>query len=201
MHPLEHVTVRLEEPSDEPDVQALVVAAFGEPSVAALLADLRRDHCWLGLSFVAEVDGAPGRVAGHLAYSRAWVDAPERLVDVLVLSPVSVHPHFQGRGVGRALIEESFQALQHRPEPVVFVEGDPAYYGTRSFGPAEALGFTRPSVRVPHDAFQARTLPSFDGGFSGALVYPDVFWRHDAVGLREEERQQIERRRAEQSTR
>jgi putative acetyltransferase len=42
----------------------------------------------------------------------------------------------------------------------------------------------RPSARIPEPAFQAWRLSAFRDGLSGALVYPDVFWRHDAVGLR-----------------
>jgi putative acetyltransferase len=66
----------------------------------------------------------------------------------------------------------------------VFLEGDPRYYGPLGFAPAGAWGFTRPSVRIPEAAFQAVRLPAYDAGVTGALVYPDVFWRHDAVGLR-----------------
>jgi putative acetyltransferase len=198
------VWVRRERPEDVPAVQALVTAAFGGPEVADLLAALRGDHCWLGLSFVAEMaapagvaDGAESSVrpvVGHLAYSRAWVDDAERVVDVLVLSPVSVHPTAQRRGVGKALIDESFRALADRPEPLVFLEGDPTYYSRRGFVPARPLGFTAPSVRIPGRAFQVRPMPTFVGQARGALVYPDVFWRYDAVGLRGEELGDAERR-------
>jgi putative acetyltransferase len=50
------------------------------------------------------------------------------------------------------------------------------------------FGFSAPSVRINQPAFQLVTLPSYDsvhqGGLTGALVYPDLWWRHDAVGLR-----------------
>jgi putative acetyltransferase len=39
-------------------------------------------------------------------------------------------------------------------------------------------------VHIPEPAFQAWPLPSYDQALRGALVYPDVFWRHGAVGLR-----------------
>ena len=162
--------------------QRVVAAAFGEEPVAELLADLRRDHCWRGLSFVAVTDD--GEVVGHVAYTRAWVDAPDRLVPVLVLSPLSVHPDRQRAGVGAALVRESLAALAERPEPVVFLEGDPGYYGRLGFEAAGSWGFTAPSARIPPAAFQAVRLPSYDASVQGALVYPDVFWRHDAVGLR-----------------
>jgi putative acetyltransferase len=42
-------------------------------------------------------------------------------------------------------------------------------------------------VRIPEPAFQVATLPGYDQAWMrGALVYPDVWWRHDAVGLRPE---------------
>jgi putative acetyltransferase len=47
------------------------------------------------------------------------------------------------------------------------------------------MGFTAPSVRIPRRAFMAFPLRSYDPSLRGALVYPDAFWRADAVGLRE----------------
>lgn len=176
--------VRPELPADEAAVDALVTAAFAGPKVAALLRDMRHEHCWVELSFVVERAEAPGEVAGHVSYTRAWVDAPDRLVDVLVLSPLSVWPQMQRRGAGRALVHGSLEALLTRPEPIVFLEGDPGYYRRLGFRHAGELGFTRPSMRIPEAAFQGWPLPAFIPTLSGALVYPDVFWRHDAVGLR-----------------
>lgn len=68
----------------------------------------------------------------------------------------------------------------------MFLEGDPGYYSRLGFVPGEPLGFRSPSARIPRGAFQVRTLPGRPGRVTGALVYPDVWWRHDAVGLRPE---------------
>jgi putative acetyltransferase len=174
--------VRPEEPADEPHIDALVHAAFGGPEVPVLLRAMRVDHCWRGLSFVAT--DADGGIVGHVCCTGGWVDAPERLVDVLVLSPLAVRPDVQRRGVGRELVRATLRVLDSRPEPVVFLEGDPGYYGRLGFEPAEDHGFERPSNRIPAAAFQCRRLPSYDEVVAGRLVYPDVFWRHDSVGLR-----------------
>jgi putative acetyltransferase len=177
--------MRLEQAGDNSAIAAVVTAAFEGAAVADLLEGMRGDHSWLGLSFVAEAVGSPGQVLAHVAYTRGWIDAPDRLIDVLILSPLSVRPGFQRRGLGRDLVHRSIEVLSRtRPEPVIFLEGDPAYYARLGFRSAQQLRFTKPSVRIPDTAFQAWLLPTYTEGLTGALVYPDIFWRHDAVGLR-----------------
>ena len=175
------LVIRPEQPTDVDAVRSLVADAFGDERVAALLDDLRTSVAWLGLSFVAELDG---EVVGHVAYTRAWVDDPVELVDVLVLSPLSIRPDHASKGIGTALVLESLATLAGRSEPLLFLEGDPGFYSRLGFVPAQPLGFQAPSPRIPARAFQVRTLPGRPGRVTGALVYPDVWWRHDAVGLR-----------------
>jgi putative acetyltransferase len=160
----------------------VVDAAFGEEPVAELLDALRLSTAWRDLSFVAEQDG---RVVGHVSYTRGWLDAPDRLVEVLVLSPLSVLPAVQGTGVGSALVRRTLDLLRERQEPLVFLEGSPSYYGRLGFRPGVQHGFSAPSTRIPPAAFQFVELPSYQDWMTGALVYPDVFWEHDAVGLRD----------------
>ena len=173
--------IRAETDADLAATREVVRAAFGGDQVPDLLSELRGTPAWLELSFVADDEG---EVVGHVSYTRAWVDAPDRLVDVLVLSPLSVRPDRHRQGIGRALVERSLDEVRRRDEPVVFLEGDPAYYRRLGWQPAAHWGFTAPSVRIPEAAFQAVRLPAYDASVTGALVYPDVFWRHDAVGLR-----------------
>ena len=176
------VVVRPETAADRGAVRAVVAAAFAEERVVELLDGLRCPPAWLDLSLVAEADGA---VVGHVSLSRGWVDAPDEIVEVLVLSPLSVRPDHQGRGVGGALVEAALATAAERGEPLVFLEGSPRYYPRFGFVPGESMGFSAPSVRIPGPAFQVHPLPSYQPWMRGALVYPDVFWRHDCVGLRE----------------
>jgi putative acetyltransferase len=177
------LALRPETAADVAPVRTVVEAGFGGPEVPALLDDLRASAAWLDLSFVAELEG---EIVAHVAFSRAWVDDPGELVEVLVLSPMSVRPDVAGRGIGTALIAWALEALVGRQEPMVFLEGDPDFYGRLGFVRADLLGFSPPSLRIPPAAFQAHPLPGRPGFVSGALVYPDVWWRHDAVGLRRE---------------
>ena len=116
--------------------------------------------------------------------TRSLLDAPRRLVDVQVLSPVAVLPEYQGQDIGSALIRDDLVIMAERSVPVVFLEGLPAYYSRFGFAPGAEQGSRKPSLRIPDVAFQAIRLPAFEAWMSGTLVYSDTFWRHDAVGLR-----------------
>lgn len=192
------VLLRPETPADHGAVRALHRAAFGDHGavVAALADDLRttllgpgpgpvpgtgdRDAA-RGGSWVADHDGA---VVGHVMLAPALLDAPERLVDVLVLSPLAVLPERQRRGIGAALVARALAEADAQGAPLVFLEGDPGYYGRLGFLRADEHGFRKPSLRIPDAAFQVAPLAAARPWMSGTLVYPDVFWRHDAVGLR-----------------
>jgi putative acetyltransferase len=173
---------RLERPGEEGEIRDVVRSAFGpEEGVEQIVDHLRRSDAWLGLSFVAEYEG---RLVGHVSFTRSLLDAPNRLVEVLVLSPLSVRPARQGRGIGSALVRYALRELEERSEPLVFLEGSPAYYARFGFVPATDLGFRRPSRRIPRAAFQVVRLPAYEEWMTGTLVYHRVWWDHDAVGLR-----------------
>ena len=134
-----------------------------------------------GLSLVA---GHDGQIVGHVMFTVSLLDAPRRLVDVHVLSPLGVMPGQQKRGIGSALVRKGLRVLAQRAVPLVFLEGDPRYYSRFGFAPGGDLGFRKPSLRIPDNAFQVITLPAYEAWMTGTLVYAEPFWRHDLVGLR-----------------
>jgi putative acetyltransferase len=177
------LTVRTQRPDERAAVRDVVTRAFDSTVVADLAEALQDAPAGAaGLSFVAEADG---RVVGHVLLSRSWVDAPERLVEVLVLSPLSVLPEHQRQGIGTRLVHHAVAAAAEYGVPLVFLEGDPRYYRRLGFEPARPLGFTAPSVRIPDFAFQVVVLPNHEQWMTGALVYAEQFWAYDCVGLRQ----------------
>jgi putative acetyltransferase len=177
-------TVREEQPDDVDAVRRIVAAAFGGEKVPQLLDALRASVAWLDAVYVVE---ERDEIVAAVAYTRAWLDAPTKLVEVLVLSPLAVLPERQRDGIGSLLVKDTLRLLEDRPEPLVFLEGSPDFYSRLGFIAGVELGFSAPSVRIPAPAFQVATLPGYDQArMSGALVYPDVWWRQDAVGLRPE---------------
>jgi putative acetyltransferase len=169
-------------------VLAVVGEAFGRPVVVELVTRLQDSQAGrLGISLVAEVDGD---IVGHVQLSRCWVDAPDRLVEVLSLSPLAVLAEHQGRGIGGRLVRAALQAAQAARWPLVFLEGSPIYYQRFGFEAAHTRGFTKPSPRIPEEAFQVAVLPDWDTSMAGAFVYTEIFWELDCVGLRPEPKPQ-----------
>lgn len=177
--------VRPEDPSDHSAVRAVHLAAFGDhgPVVAALVDDLRRSvRGDDGLSLVAH---DAQEVVGHIMFTRSLLDAPRRLVDVQVLSPLAVRPSHQRRGIGAELVRAGLRTLERRGVPLVFLEGDPRTYEQLGFVSGADHGFRKPSLRIPDAAFQVIALRAHEACMTGTLVYADTFWRNDCVGLRD----------------
>ncbi|MDI2130618.1 GNAT family N-acetyltransferase [Yinghuangia seranimata] len=174
--------IRSEGPRDVAAVRRVCEAAFGgDARIAPLVDALRVAAGTISLTAVAD-DG----VVGHVMLSAARLDAPRRLVDVLVLSPLSVLPAWQRRGVGTRLVAAALDAARAAGAPLVFLEGSPDYYGRRGFRGAEELGFRSPSPRIPQAAFQVAPLDGYEPWMTGTFVYRDVFWALDCVGLRDQ---------------
>ncbi|HVB00012.1 MAG TPA: N-acetyltransferase [Acidimicrobiales bacterium] len=136
-----------------------------------------------GLSLVAEEESL---IVGHVMFTPSLLDAPRELVTVQVLSPIAILPSHQRQGIGSKLIKVGLEMLDKRGVPVVFLEGLPTYYARFGFSSGAKLGFRRPSLRIPDASFQTIQLSTYEPWMRGTLVYADLFWEHDAVGLREE---------------
>jgi putative acetyltransferase len=179
----DRVSIRTQRPDERASVREVIIRSFERAVVADLAESLQDSRAGVdGLSFVAELDR---HLVGHVQLSKSWLDAPRRLVEVLVLSPLGVLPGRQRQGVGGQLVNHALREANRVGAPMVFLEGSPRYYSRFGFETASRCGFTAPSVRIPDAAFQVVTLPSYEPWMSGALVYAEEFWAFDCVGLRD----------------
>lgn len=177
------LAIREETADDAPHVRAVHTTAFGDDRVPRLVAAIHATPAPVKpRGFVATLGGV---IVGNVLISAARLDAPRRLVDVATLSPLGVLPEHQRRGIGTLLLAEAVRQADDSGVPLLFLEGDPSYYGPRGFVPAGPLGFRKPSLRIPDGAFQVARLRAYEPWMTGTLVYSEPFWAHDCVGLRE----------------
>lgn len=159
--------VRPEKIGDEAAIGEVVAAAFGTLQEAELVAKLRGNGD-LVLSLVAEVDG---RIVGHVAFSRVWIEYNGSRTPGVSLAPVAVRPERQRNGAARALIGAGHLQLRARGESIVFVLGDPNYYKRFGFSHALAAGFA--CVYQGEHWMALRLAP--DAPTAGEVIYAPAF--------------------------
>lgn len=81
------------------------------------------------ISFVAVNDNA---VVGHVAFSPVKIDNDNNLQGY-ILAPLAVIPDYQKYKIGTRLIETGIQTLSKMDVNILFVYGDPEYYGRFGF--------------------------------------------------------------------
>ena len=149
-HTVTSIAIRPESPDDGDAIRHLVAAAFGRDGEAELVERIRASPEYVPeMALVAEVGG---EVVGHVMVSHAVIrnDGGDRRISML--SPLAVHPEHQRSGIGSALVRASLSVADSLGEPLVVLEGDPAYYGRLGFehvdrlrhrDPPAGLGTTR----------------------------------------------------------
>ena len=158
------MNIRIATIQDRDDVQRVHLCAFpeGENEIVSKLAmDLLSEKTTpQTLSLVAETDGA---IVGHIAFSPVTMDSHKHLQGY-ILAPLGVKPDYQKRRIGSQLIEYGMQQMSVMGVNVVFVYGDPKYYGRFGFTAEVALQFTPPyPLQYPY-GWQAIVLNEFEIG-------------------------------------
>jgi len=159
--------VRRERAADVAGIRAILCAAFAGDQEADLVDSLRRDGDLL-LSMVAEDSGD---VIGCIGFSRLWISHQGERSPGVSLAPLAVTAERRRRGIGAALVEAGHAHLRSAGETIVFVLGDPAYYGRFGYSIAAAADFDC-CYAGPH--FQALALTS-SAPTAGAIVYAAAF--------------------------
>ena len=118
------------------------------------------------ISLVYEEDGA---IVGHVMLSRMEMGEHRPYQ----LSPLSVAPSHQSRGIGSALTREALRLADAQGEPLVLILGHPTYYPRFGFEPAAPLGLVPP--RDFGDAWMAVKLTAYDPSVRGRVVFPPAF--------------------------
>lgn len=121
--------------SDYRAVEEILNGAFGRDQEASLVQRLRDD----GDAEIEAVACIGDKPVGHIMLSR--MQSPE---GALGLAPVAVAPHHQRRGIGTALIQHALERARLAGWRLVFVLGEPDYYGRFGFDVGKASTIASP---------------------------------------------------------
>jgi putative acetyltransferase len=163
--------VRPEAPGDFEAIRAVHLSAFPTAAEADLVQRLR-DDLDSAISLVAE---RSGEIVGHALLSRMSVSGEGRSYRALGLGPVGVRPAAQGGGVGAELIRSALAIAEALGEEMVFVLGEPDYYGRFGFTAATAAPFASPYAGPFFMAL--RLCPDVDVPAAGSAAYAPAFAR------------------------
>jgi putative acetyltransferase len=163
------ITIRPEQPGDEPAIHALTVAAFrnvahSDGSEPEIIDRLRADGD-LALSLVAvNMDLA---IVGHVAFSPVAIS--DGSAGWYALGPCSVIPTRQRTGIGGALIEAGLAELRQRGARGVVLLGSPDYYSRFGFAHDHRLAYPGPPAQYFQRLVLAAPMPS------GTVTYAPAF--------------------------
>lgn len=169
-HATAPLKLRAEVDGDRDVIRSVVAAAFRpDAEVAGLVDALRGSPAFIpGLSLVATVDAV---VVGHVLLTTAeLVDERADRHRVLVLSPLSVLPQQQRRGIGTALVREALARADSEGEEMVVLQGSPRYYPRFGFRDSRRFGIAMDLPDwAPPEAAMACSLSAYRPSTRGRL--------------------------------
>jgi len=145
--------IRKESDPDFDEIRRLNELVFGGP-LEGKIVDALRVRCPEALSLDA-LDG--DRIIGHIFFSAVAIEGMTA-TEAMGLGPMSVHPDFQRKGVGKALVQAGFDSLRKSGCAIVVVLGHPEYYAQFGFVPASRHGLRCQWESVPDDVFMVKSL-------------------------------------------
>jgi putative acetyltransferase len=169
------VRLRPERLADIPAIRDVHAAAFGQQDEGAIVDRLRGAAGWDPALSIVAVDAAD-RLVGHVVLSPCRVEGGggHLVATVLGLGPISVAPDSQRRGVGTALMAAALEAAERWRAPAVVLLGHPTYYPRFGFEPARSIGLIPPAP-WPDAAWLACRLAAWAPALRGTVHYPDAF--------------------------
>ena len=160
--------VRAETPDDHADIRRIVDEAFGDTITGDIVDAIRASDRFVpALSLVAVSEG---QSLGHVMSS--YVDVVPDSRRVLQVGPLAVVPSHQRQGIGTALMHETIRIADDMGEPLLLLEGNPAYYGRFGFTRADEQGIEPPPEAHGPQYFMVRRLRAYDSTLQGRAVYP-----------------------------
>ncbi len=174
------IEIRQETPSDYKEVDSITRAAFADLQISDktehhLVKRLRQSPAFIPeLSLVAIVDG---KLAGHVLVTKLSLETPDgTILPALGLAPISVHPDYQGKGIGTELMNAAHQMAKKTDATCILLIGHEKYYPRFGYECASKYGISFP-FDIPDEngmvyILDPQKLPETES----RVVYPGAFF-------------------------
>ena len=129
-------------PKDAADIDAILHACFPRPAEAMLVKQLAIDGD-LALALIAR-DERTQEATGMVALSRMNASIGGDEVPAVALAPLAVMPAFRQTGVAEALVMAAIDEMRSAGALLMFVLGEPGFYGRFGFSVEAAADFASP---------------------------------------------------------
>ena len=181
-----NIRIRLETKDDYFKVEELTREAFWNlynPGCDEhYLCHILRDHKDFikELDYVAEIDG---RVIASIMYTDSYLLSDNiKKVKIVSFGPLCVHPDYQRRGIGTALIEKTKSLIEKRNVPAIVIYGDPHNYCRHGFKNGIDYKVSNMDGEYPLGLLVLELQPGFFGNKEWKAKQSDVFlFDHEKV--------------------
>lgn len=149
------MNITLERKEDYKEVENLTREAFWDVYKPGcdehlILHKLRDTKSFINeLAYVVIEDN---KIIANIIYTKMYNEKGEMLNDVIAFGPISVHPEYQRKGIGKKLIEVSLERAKELGYKAVLITGNDKFYKPLGFEGAYKCGITLPGMSIEDKA-------------------------------------------------
>ena len=172
------IKIRQETENDHAAVHKCIVEAFADVDESDhqeqfLVARLRKSSSFIPeLSIIAEIED---QLVGHILFTKIKIVQSPYEFESLALAPVSVHPDYQGQGIGSELIKTGHKIAAKLGYKSIVVLGHATYYPKFSYTEAAEFDIKLPFIVPSENAMAIELVKNALKGVSGVVQYDPAF--------------------------
>lgn len=174
-----NINIRIETKDDYLKVEELTREAFWNLYMPGCdehyLCHILRDHNDFikELDYIAEIDG---KVIASIMYTKSYLFSDDNnKVEIVSFGPLCVHPEYQRKGIGAALIEKTKNLVEKKNIPAIVIYGDPHNYCKHGFKNGLDYQVSNLDGEYPLGLLVLELQPGFFGQKKWKVSQSDVF--------------------------
>jgi predicted N-acetyltransferase YhbS len=174
-----NINIRLETVYDYLKVEELTREAFWNLYAPGCdehyLSHILREHKDFikELDYVAEIDG---NIIASIMYTKSFLFSEDLdRIQIVSFGPLCVHPEYQRKGIGTALIEKTKKIVEKMNIPAIIIYGDPHNYCKHGFKNGIDYQVSNMDGEYPLGLLVLELQPGFFGRKKWKVKQSDVF--------------------------